>query len=130
MKDLLQPRFIVTNDYPQSIFEKEQIITPDNGTTYIEYSDNGGKIEIVLADYPHLFRPLHWSEFRTINEMPKYVKSVHPQENFVGEFRNFSNEDETSLYTFLFKGSSIPRNRNYMMPATETEYNNFINQEK
>ena len=122
MKDLLQPRFIVVADYPQSIFESKQIITPDNGTTYIEYSDNGDKIEIVLADYPHLFRPLHWSEFRTLDEMPKYVRLENGE---IRKVKSYACGEQIAEYYDGKEGLTT-----FLLPATETEYNNFINQEK
>ena len=115
MKDLLQPRFIVVAEYPYSNLNVGDIFTPMNGNSHIEYTDNGGKIEINFSDYPHLFRPLHWSEFRTLDEMPKYMKDINTGEIY-------------EAYHDLSFGGKYPYTSR--IPATEAEYTNFINQAK
>ena len=30
----------------------------------------------MLNDFPHIFRPMHWSEDRTLDEMPKYLRRI------------------------------------------------------
>ena len=29
-----------------------------------------------ISDFPHIFRPMHWSEGRTLDEMPKYLRRI------------------------------------------------------
>lgn len=73
-EELLKPRFKVIADYPNSIFEISEIIVPMNGVTYVEYSDNGGKTEIELSNFPHLFQLLKWWEERKVEDMPQYIE--------------------------------------------------------
>jgi hypothetical protein len=63
MTDLLAPRYKVIALFPNTDFEVGEIIEP------------GDRAAIKFYDtYPHLFRRLHWSEYRQPEEMPTHIR--------------------------------------------------------
>ncbi len=71
-KELLNPRYVVLEDFPKSPFMVGQVL---------EYSDANPEGEIYVecnspkySDYPAIFKLLHWSERRGQGDMPKYVQ--------------------------------------------------------
>jgi hypothetical protein len=73
--ELLQPRFEVIADYPDSRFKVGQII--ETSTKLITEKDVGlflRGLKYNFEKHPHLFRKLHWWEKRTEDQMPNRVK--------------------------------------------------------
>jgi hypothetical protein len=73
--ELLQPRFEVVADYPNSIFKVGQII--ETSTKLLSEKDVCRLligVKYNFEKYPHLFRKLNWWEKRTEDQMPKRVK--------------------------------------------------------
>jgi len=116
-QQLLIPRYEVIEDWPKPknvVIEVGDIFTGSTFMTEMFYcvEKGGGCLEGYLKKYPHLFRPLHWSERREIGEMPDYVESngkIYKLSNIMNYFKS---------YPFGFK------------PATETDYLNYINANK
>ena len=81
-------------------------------------------------DYPHLFRLLKWWEHVPVDELPKYVKvkSISPTGLYKVDKWVKSNSHIGEYYTVLHNG-----NANIQVwtvscePATESEYNEYIN---
>lgn len=78
--NLITPRYQVIADYPDSSFKEGAIITTRYGGACGQVADVymsvGDNLIIHVDDYPHLFRELHWSENRSIEEMPEYVFDI------------------------------------------------------
>lgn len=72
VKKLLQPRWEVIADYPDSAFEMGGIEDRD-WTRYVNGEDESDGIIWQISQYPHLFKPLEWWEKRKIEELPDYV---------------------------------------------------------
>lgn len=70
---LLTPRYMVEADYPNSPYEVGDILLNYKDTHYRRVSDGYVFTEQKIQNYPHIFRPMHWSEQRELGEMPKYV---------------------------------------------------------
>ncbi len=62
-QELLQPRFKVITDYPNSPYSI--------GDIYPDYI-----IGDLVRQYPHIFKPLQWWEERKIEDMPTYFKGM------------------------------------------------------
>ena len=119
MKDLTQPRYLVIADYPNSHYEIGQIIelsVPKDagGWDMVTLANN----EEIMPKYPHLFRLLHWWEFRDEKEMPEYVKSS----KWVAKIRSY----DLSKGTFVADGEVESSALQAFNPATLNEYNEYI----
>lgn len=108
---LLKSRYLVRTPWPPSSnFNKGDIVTPDQFTGWHP------------KDFPVIFRPLHWSEFRSVEEMPEYVKTtyngtVNKVIKYDFETDTIFMEDPERPYQFSLKLYLSAR-----VPATETEY--------
>lgn len=87
MKDLMAPRVIVTNYYPDSPFEVGDVLvlcknfthrtggTEESITQSDVYRIDNNIVEAHKVEKATIcFRPLAWYEKRDINDMPEYVK--------------------------------------------------------
>lgn len=121
-EELLKPRYIVINDYPNSIFDIGEILDE-------EYVGKSSFNE--LKNFPHLFKPLEWWEERNIQDLPKYLKSKYEDgkfdfykvEKYFYKYSDLRFEwiDDESSETFkeLLKYSGC-------LPSTEEEYLEYI----
>jgi hypothetical protein len=147
IKDLLIPRYAVAMNYPGSPFKIGDILTNVLGVTY---RINGSQIVenvIAIQEFPEIFKPLIWWEFRDREDMPIYLKL---EENYmsangkkiilkagtvlkVGSY--FGTGKEATKYgrgtgAFLPMGKSNTadiENLNAFLPATEEEYLKYAN---
>lgn len=113
MKDLMKPRCKVIADYPDSRNEVGQIIC--DVTTYMEAFYN---------KYPAIFRRLEWWEHRDVSDMPRYLK------HSVGGFVLMVSEYTMLNGKVLFKGHRVGQPTSWYIPATEQEYNDYLNSKK
>lgn len=129
IEDLLLPRYKVIADYPGSDYHVGEILDRDWG--WVGNDDIGFKHRI--SGYPHLFRKLQWYEERKIEDMPQYVKLVfdskiqfvHKVEKWIG-----ANEHGEPLYEYFNRvGYLGPFNILHQVPATLTEYNEYISKQ-
>lgn len=115
--ELLKPRYIVMADWPESPLCEGDIIKGES--SYWGAKEK----EYFHADFPKIFKPLAWYEYRKVEEMPEYVKSAtgivykvaHPSQN--GRIWHTEGEIE---HRFI--------NSTFYLPATSTDFNNNINQ--
>lgn len=118
-EELMTPRFKVIDDYPNSLFKIDEILTNNERI----FCDENSKR---YSDFPNIFKPLEWWEERELTDFPKYLKEEYSNivikvENyylkyhkihfryFDLEIQNFSNE---YIYDFI--------------PSTEEEYLEYI----
>ena len=119
MKELTQPRYLVIAEDTSGNWKKDNIIElaenyPFSGFT-IEVKGNMYGSEM-FAKYTHLFRLLHWWEFRDEKEMPEYVKHQDKIYKVTGWRGN-------SPY---YEGGKHPFAPEVVTPATLNEYNEYI----
>ena len=136
VEELLMPRYKVIADYPgmDDSYEIGEVLKP-------AYTG-------IVDAYPHLFRKLNWWEERKVEDMPEYVKVIANGCSFNAgtilkannwgaypdEGNNFGNEGD--YYCLLItteessthdKGEEVKMNMRNVLPATEQEYNDYIN---
>ena len=121
----MTPRYLVIADYPQwSAFKYSKgDILELKGIHYVGGNTARPILESEINLYPHLFRLLHWWEYRDEKEMPEYVKiidkseivKIHTVVKDVG-FRFF---DGNNWRHKAFSTNTIP--------STESQYSNYIN---
>lgn len=119
VEQLLVPRRRVMIDYPDSPYEVGDILFCNLGTLWYD-------------KYPAIFKRLEWYEERSEDEMPKYVSyiSLSKKERFYGNVKT-SDDNFQRARTFVeFKGIDMIKSwyGNTVLPATQAEYESFINQ--
>jgi len=124
MKDLTQPRYLVIADYPNSPFNVGNILTQHTQFNKDAYWVNDNLYtDRHPEDYPHIFRLLHWWEFRDEKDMPEYVKGFGNQilkvQKWVLRKNNFIAFALEDTIEYQFNASSC-------VPATLNEYNEYI----
>ena len=118
-KQLLQPRYEVIADYPNSqhLLGVGEIIEPHpNG--YFNY--------IHFPSYPHIFRKLEWFEKRKVEDMPQYVKYIG-EKTYILIAERYSGVDNEYVKTVDEIGRTATLFTKDFTPSTETEYLQFKN---
>lgn len=119
---LLQPRYKVIADYPNSDFEIGFILYSDKNGFFYEYGDNG-RWSVKPEKYPHIFKKLEWYEERKVEDMPEYVKEL--SEDSIKHVAKWKIDSEKDAY-YAENGSYFVSAFN-TIPATEQEYLQFKN---
>lgn len=115
VQDLLKPRIIVENNYPRSPFKHHEIIC-DPSNEQIEWA----------KEFTQNFRFLSWHEEREVSDMPEYVKSI--EGGYVYKIIWWDMERMFGIVDDKGGCSLKGWNDGYgYLPATYTEYNNYIN---
>lgn len=91
-EELLKPRFKVIANYPCSMHKLGDVIeTYESAMSYaVEIDDVSEKV--CLLDYPQIFKKMHWWEERTVEQMPKRVKSLADDKGTVYEIESWDIE--------------------------------------
>lgn len=142
ISELLLPRVKVIAPYPLShmYFNVGDILTWDEKyESYRIFEKQVAMAKETIESYPHLFKPLAWYEDREESQMPEYVKFVKNYMNYkkgqVYKYSNWSNSLRIGEIGFMIDANSkekygnhvaMPANFDQFMPATETEYNQYI----
>ena len=124
MKNLTQPRYLVIADYPNSPFNVGNILTQYtqfNKTSY--WVNDNLYTDRHPEDYPHLFRLLHWWEYRDEKDMPEYVKGFGNQIYKVHKWKKLT---KNVLATVLEDAIEYQFAAFACEPATLNEYNEYI----
>jgi len=103
-----------------SPFKHGDILTKET----VGYRLNGCSVhEEELSEYPHLFRQLHWSEFREESDLPNYlsINGAVIEVNYVGE-----NSGGVALFESTDKAVRLLGTE--CTPATEAEYIEYLKQ--
>lgn len=134
---LLRPRVIVENLWPNCDYGVGDILIKESG--YYSWLSAGSYFDKLkpadVEPYPYLMRPLNWWEKRSVEEMPEYVK-VKETGEVCRVTRYYINHNFACFYTGelekrgKLKGTETPYNLKACIPATESEYNNYINSKK
>lgn len=139
VEELLKPRYEVIADYPGNFVPVGSVIEFDCEVVWIkkdgEYVSND-KITagvhssyyfnnvLKIKSFPHLFCHLAWYEKRDVSELPEYVKTKAG--NVV---RKLVQVGWGKVY-IVIDGKAKVRSAKDWFPATETEYLNYINNQK
>lgn len=156
VEDLLKPRYLVIADYPDSPFDVNEILYQSTGAGKHNKDywtlKRGGLYNIHCKQYTKIFRELRWYENREISEMPEYVKVVEnnaytkviPDEH--GNYENgyeeivhypkkgtvikcsgsYRWEDLKPMYLISNEDDCIEMNAMTLIPATESEYQTYL----
>lgn len=121
--NLLTPRYEVVAPnknkgelpYPNSIYAVGDICT---ATTEYQVA--------FFSKYPHIFRPMHWSEGRKLEEMPRYLKRIRIANGVmkVHEYRHLRGRWWVVPEWANKVGYSSTLDD--LTPATETEYLEYL----
>lgn len=95
--------------------------------------------ESFFKEYPHLFKPLEWWEERAIEDMPEYIVFTKDYMAFkqgsVYKHHHWMHDNSTPFCIGFETGPgeyekyAVPPCAQ-LMPATEQEYKNYINQKQ
>lgn len=137
IEELLKPRYKVIADYPGCKFNIGDIVTFVRSVNKYELwvSQDGQLITFnSFSKYPHLFNKLEWWEERSLEQLNavEYVKIIRYEHYWqVG--------DIVPVERFVYEkgrpmGYDLKYNKHHpvysIMPATITEYEAYINQQK
>lgn len=127
MTNLMTPRYLVIADYPYSPFDIGSILTQHTEFNKDAYwVRNNLYTDRQPEKYPHLFRLLHWWEFRDEKEMRGYFKNRWRGELYYIKVDKWVKDG--SLYYYKIDGMTF--SCAYSTPITESEYSNYINSNK
>lgn len=131
-EQLLQPRIKVIADMPfkpsQHMYNAGDILT-DNGKTAVLDQNGDPVFPCEWEKYPHIFRPLEWWEDRKIEDMPQYIKEVDSLYK-IGEVIKVAEWeycDDDMIWSFRDEKDNCFIWVRGFVPATEAEYNAYIN---
>lgn len=135
--ELLAPRYYLGKEYPNSyqapcilhVAKDGELYSQEQG--YVDYAYKVTEHE-AKTKFPHLFRKLHWSEFRAIEDMPLYVRWDKENGNV---YQVLSHEGCNSSGFPLFRyltgyGHKCVSTFICRIPATREEYEAFVNRKK
>lgn len=140
-EELMKPRYKVIADYPGCPYEIGTILYVDeHGELYSPiagYSQSAVKIMQKEVDkFPHLIKLCTWWEDRMPEDMPEYVNVDHSRGDWVeftiehidgvNRWWDFNEKGECYSYRLKNGGGHLI---SYMSPATEAEYNAYINKQ-
>lgn len=120
IQELLKPRYKVIADYPDNLYLVGDVLPRSS-----EVSDGWYKwFKEDMADkYPNLFKELFWWEYRLPEDMPEYVKDKFERVYKIHIL------DMTKI-VFWLELDSFPRSFGHYYPATQADYESYINQSK
>lgn len=117
---LLEPRFKVIADYPNSPFPVGHIY----GGPLLEQ-----KTIDRLNKFPHLFQPIQWFEMRKVEDLPLYLmdnKDAIPKGYKINHYKVSDSYSSIEFYRVMIDNSMWARLPD-LLPATEQEYTDYIN---
>lgn len=127
-KQLLQPRYEVIADYPNSPFKVGEILNFKEIYPFSGLSFDIPHLGIVAPEYfdkyPHLFRRLEWWEKRKPEDMPEYVK--HKTGAYYKVFVWITN----NYCKILNNTNTIKVESEDIKPATFQDYTDYLTKTK
>lgn len=109
VEDLLKPRYKVIADYPNSEFKVGEIL-------------GQFAMPINKDSFTNIFRKLEWWEDRKPEEMPEYVKQKNGNTKAVYKVRTHFDFQDDKGWGFVADHDGINRYYHAYLPATESEY--------
>ncbi len=132
-EQLLNPRYKVIADYPESMYDLGEILTLSKGDDkrftgqYYAFT-NGGAVTVEWLDrYGHLFKKMEWWEDRKADELPQYVISGYGKVDKVISWDGVSNEGVPMFWYKTQEGQTTANNVKWLQPSDETEYQQYLN---
>lgn len=126
VEQLMQPRYKVIADYPSNTEHTiGETLYADKDGIFWCYSETG-RWRIHPEQYPHIFRKLEWWEERDEKDMPGYVKDEYGVYKVMNNWYDLDSDGCCSAHTFRDNKFYAK----HVLPATEQEYNDYINQFK
>lgn len=132
---LLMPRYIVTADWLNNRHFKVGDILSVNKfyeisaikkLSHLRKEDNSAGVDIEnLEKFPHLFRILHWWEFREVSDMPEYCKLIKARPSYqlkVNCVRAVTFEKTIAPHQWVCDMFPVYVRIEDLLPATEQEY--------
>ncbi len=121
--NLLTPRVRVALRYPGSPFRVGDILTQEDRDIWIK----GDCLSVLVKPYefPAIFQPLKWHEFRAVEDMPQYLKDcmIGKVVVKVHEYLPMGDGFISEANTYTNYASPI----DIFLPATEAEYLEYKN---
>lgn len=121
VSELMKPRYKCIASYPFSPVRIDQIMT---GETF----NLSGQEKVHMVDYPAIFQRLDWWEDRKESEMPEYIRMT--DENMVIKVDCFVWGIGFNFYYGNSAGYGKRAFNEYTIPATLSEYNQYLSQIK
>lgn len=132
-EQLIQKRFKFIMPYPGSHWEVGDIFEHINNDIYVVSHYPVKMLGVILETYPHIFQPLPWWSDRKPEDMPEYVKEVDSLYK-IGEVVKVKEwvleNEETDCPCFQDERDNHFTWIRGFEPATESEYNAYINQKQ
>jgi hypothetical protein len=125
-EELLRPRYKVAIPYPGSIFKVGQIVEKH------PYASGKYYIPSLLEDpekFPEIFKPLHWSDDRMVEDMPQYVRSIQQEYDFglrVGAVVKVKKWVLLSETLYVVQSPNHEYHPSCLIPATKEEYEAYL----
>lgn len=124
-EELLKPRYKVIEDYPFSCLPIGYVVDTDMALIDFQSSHTEVTKMEYLEKFPAIFRRLEWWQDRKPEDMPEHVK-CKDDENIICKVEKWDLESTSPWFMFL-QGDVHPYNPVVFLPATEAEYQAFIN---
>lgn len=126
VEELLKPRILVTNDYPNSPYKKDEIL---------EFFQQGQPLSEkgwlnLFIPYPHLFKPLEWWMNREESDMPEYVKLRTEKKLFAEvnmhykEHNRWNSRPDYNKFCCITNLGTLDYDN--LLPATADDYNTYL----
>lgn len=119
--------------YPNSPFRVGDILTVKHHPMYNDGEVFGLEDEqdepnwiTYPQDFPHIFRPMHWSEGRTLDEMPRYLKRIKSGKEVVKAHEYRSIRGNWWVVPEWAKKVGYDSIVTDYLPATEAEYLEYL----
>lgn len=131
--DLLKPRFKVISDWPGNQWLIGTILSKHSKAEYwfcVNDDIFNGMRGEGLDKHPHLFKRLHWSEDRPVEDLPQYIKffSPLPERYKFGKVEKWEIRNNDKLPVVKTDLDIVRRELSpYDLPATPAEYDSYIN---
>lgn len=129
-EELMKPRYKVIADYPKSLYHVGDIINAGSTGEDCIYCDREGPR---MRHYPHLFKKLEWWQDRAPEDMPEYVKEGEFVFKAIWTEGAVTENGKQPMRMKLNDGYGdwqvISNVMCHFEPATEAEYNSYINKQ-
>jgi len=132
-QELLTPRYKCIADYPDNTRQVGDIIVVEQK----ERSDEWYNQHLSFFNrYPHLFQPLQWWEYRELKDMPEYVSGhskiidINKEKVIHAKWRLRHGQLQVLNMEFEHQRDWFSVDSYTLTPATQSEYETYINSKK
>jgi hypothetical protein len=134
-EQLLIPRYEVNeHGYPDMIFEPNQIISLNridkDGNPYWRLRKGANWFKPFFNKFPNIFKPLQWWERREEKDLPQFVIWNYQKGDDMQMKFHVAKVTGWSQGNFRVHAERTITTSDCWLPATEEQYNNYINSKK